>query len=297
MSSRLFKYAVKNILRNKFLSFSSIIVLSVLMFIVNILMIIHNLSNYLIEQVNSKLTISLFLKDEYDKNHPDLKKLVNDIKSKLPNVEVLYKSKEDALEEMRKLDEELVSIVWAQNPLPQSIHIKNIKIEQYENLNYIIESKLYLLQERKKNDKYDYRMQYNRITKILFILKTLKLVLYIIIFIFLLSIFVITYSIIWNFIYHYKNEIYITKLVWWDNMFIYWPFLYQWIIYSLLWFLLSALVFLVIANNLSFLFQEKIISLIIKSDLKIILFAQLIIFTFIWRFSAFLSTKKYINNS
>jgi cell division protein FtsX len=76
MLSRLCKYGVKNILRNKFLSISSVLVLSLLMFFINILMILHNLSNHLIESVNSKLTISLYLKDEYQKESPDTQKLL-----------------------------------------------------------------------------------------------------------------------------------------------------------------------------------------------------------------------------
>jgi hypothetical protein len=53
-------------------------------------------------------------------------------------------------------------------------------------------------------------------------LKTLWIWLYVIIAVFVFAIAIITYSIIWNFIYYYKDEIYITKLVWWSKSFIYW---------------------------------------------------------------------------
>jgi len=295
MIYRLFKYSIKNILRNKFLSFSSVLVLALLMFFINILMIMHNLSSNLIETVNSKLTISLYLKDEFGLDNIEVQKLKKEISTKTPSVKIEYKSKEDVLEEMRKKDEEFVSIIKSQNPLPATINLSNIKIEEYEKLNYIIESKLWILSDFRTNSTYDYRTQYERILKIISILKTLKLALYIIIWIFLLSIFVITYSIIWNFIYHYRDEIYITKLVWWSDSFIYGPFVFQWIIYSVLWFLISTNVFIVFVNNLSIIFDKaKVKEYIINSDLNYILLFQLVIFIFIWSFSSFLSSRKYI---
>lgn len=265
------------------------------MFFINILMIMHNLSNNLIEIVNSKLTISLYLKDEFPKDNMEVVKLMEEIKKQTPTVKIEYKSKDEVLEEMRKKDAELVSIIKSQNPLPATINLSNIKIEEYEKLNYVIESKLWILTDFKTNSTYDYRTQYERIVKIIWILKTLKLALYIIIWVFLLSIFVITYSIIWNFIYHYRDEIYITKLVWWSNSFIYGPFVFQGIIYSILWFFVSTNVFLIMINNLSVIFDKsKVKEYVINSDLNYILLIQLAIFIFIWSLSSFLSSRKYI---
>jgi len=139
MLYRLFKYSIKNILRNKFLSFSSVIVLGLLMFFVNLLMIMHNLSNNLIQAINSKLTLSLYLKDEYTKEHIAVKNLIQDIELSLPSIEIQFKTKDEVLEDMRKQDEELVSIIKSQNPLPATINLSNIKMEEYEKLNIIIE--------------------------------------------------------------------------------------------------------------------------------------------------------------
>lgn len=298
MIFRLFKYSIKNILRNKFLSFSSVIVLALLMFFINLLMIMHNLSNNLIQIVNSKLTISLYLKDEYTKDHIAVKGLMENISKEISRVKIEFKTKDEVLEDMRKKDEELVSIIKSQNPLPATINLSNIKMEEYEKLNTIIEWKFWILTDFRTNSTYDYRTQYDRIIKIIQILKTLKTALYIIIWVFLLSIFVITYSIIWNFIYHYRDEIYITKLVWWSNSFIYWPFVFQWIIYSIIWFFLSTNVFLVFVNNASVFFDKsKVKEYIVNSDLNYILLLQLGIFIFIWSLSSFLSSRKYMKNN
>lgn len=297
MLTRIFKYSIKNILRNKFLSFSSVIVLWLLMFFVNLLMIMHNLSNTLIEAVNSKLTLSLYLKDEYTKENPSVESLMESIKKELPDVKLQFKTKEEVLEDMRQQDEELVSIIKSQNPLPATINISHIPMEDYEKLNIIIEWKYGMLTDFKANSSYDYRTQYERILKIIALLNSLKLALYIIIGVFLLSIFVITYSIIGNFIYHYRDEIYITKLVGWGNNFIYGPFIFQWILYSLIGFFLSTNIFLLFVNNASIFFEKSSVKeYIINNDLNYILGIQFLIFVGIGAFSSFLSSRKYIKN-
>ncbi|MDP2396510.1 MAG: hypothetical protein Q8S84_06360 [bacterium] len=80
MLSRIAKYSVKNILRNKFLSVSSVLVLTLLMFFINILVILHDVSFKLIDSINSKLTISLYLDEEYTKTSVEVIDLIDDIK-------------------------------------------------------------------------------------------------------------------------------------------------------------------------------------------------------------------------
>jgi len=80
MLTRIAKYSLKNIMRNKFLSFSSILVLTLLMFFINILIILHDVSFKLIDSINSKMTISLYLEEGYDKNSIEVIDLIEDIK-------------------------------------------------------------------------------------------------------------------------------------------------------------------------------------------------------------------------
>jgi cell division protein FtsX len=79
MLTRIAKYSIKNILRNKFLSFSSVLVLTLLMFFINILVILHDVSFKLIDSINSKLTISLYLDEEYNKNSVEVIDMIDDI--------------------------------------------------------------------------------------------------------------------------------------------------------------------------------------------------------------------------
>jgi cell division protein FtsX len=111
MLPRILKYAVKNILRNKFLSISSILVLTLLIFFINILFVLHNVTLKVMNSINDKLTISLYLKDTYDKNSTETLGLLNDINRDFPNIKIDFKSKDQVMEELKKKDEELIRIL------------------------------------------------------------------------------------------------------------------------------------------------------------------------------------------
>ena len=147
MFPRLLSYALKNILRNTFLSASSVLILTLLMFFINILLVLHQVSFRIIDGINDKLTISLYLDEAYDKNSVEIIDLQSDIKKNIPQIDIVYTSKEELLEEMRETDPDLVKILERQNPLPETITLRNIPLDKYEALNTIIENKLFVLTE------------------------------------------------------------------------------------------------------------------------------------------------------
>jgi cell division transport system permease protein len=154
--------------------------------------------------------------------------------------------------------------------------------------------------EKQHESVYSYRQQYDRINQITFILGALKYGLYFIIGIFLLSIWVIVYSVIGNFVYHYRDEISITKLVWGSNIFIFGPFSIQWLIYVVCAFVLSVIVFFLAFDNASFIIGEDIkvfSSYVFNENFKLVLLYELLIFSFLGLFSGFLSSKKYLKNN
>jgi len=298
MLTRIAKYSAKNILRNKFLSLSSILVLTLLMFFINILVILHDVSIKLISSINSKLTISLYLEDGYDRNSVEIIDLINDIKyiwwwigTYWPIV-VDYKTKEDILEDIRVKEPWLVKILERSNPLPETIVLSDIRLDQYTELNRVIENKLFVLSKEDADREYfaNYSSQYEKITNIISVLDILQLGLYIIITIFLISISIIIYSVIWNFIYYYKDEIYITRLVGGSKEFIYGPFVIQGSIYSFIAFSLSLFIFLVILNNVNTAFSD-----LYYFHISIPVFLlEMILFVLIWWMAWYLSSKKYL---
>lgn len=296
MLSKIFQYAVKNILRNAFLSFSSILVLTLLMFFINILLVVQSVSFQLIDSINSKLTISLYLNEKYDKSSVEVIDFMQDLKKFSSTIQVNYKTKWELLEEVRKQDPELVKILERTNPLPDTISLSNIKLEEYTNLNALIWGKLFLLSEQGGSKDYfsNYTSQYQRIEKIISMLTTLQYGLYIIIGIFIISIAVIVYSVIGNFVYYYKDEIYITRLVWWNNLFVYGPFMMQGVIYAFLSFFLSTFIFYVFVQNINFIFGSQY-SLNFLMDPLLVFTIQILTFCIVWWLSGFFSSRRYIS--
>ena len=301
MFSRLFKYAVKNILRNTFLSASSLLILTLLMFFINILLILHDVSFRIIDSINDRLTISLYLDEEYDKNSIEIIDLQNDIKKAIPDISITYKTKDEVLEDMRERDPELVNILERQNPLPETITLENIPLWEYEKLNTLVENKLFVLTQSSaevKDDQYfsTYTRQFERIEKVISTLHMLQIALYIIIVTFLISIAIIVYSIIGNFIYYYKDEIYITRLVWGSKLFIYGPFSLQWMIYVALSFCISTLLFFLLIQNVQYVFGFSQMSDIYSGNYAMILLLQALVFLSIGGISWFLSSRRYLQH-
>ena len=69
------------------------------LFFINLLLVIQNISFKIIDNVNEKLTVSLYLEDEYDKNSEPVRLLINGIRDLWKWIEVFYKTKDDVLED------------------------------------------------------------------------------------------------------------------------------------------------------------------------------------------------------
>jgi len=301
MLSRLVTYWAKNIMRNTFLSASSILILTLLMFFINILLVLHDVSLRIIDGVNEKLSISLYLDENYDKNSVEIIDLQNDISKAIPEVLITYKSKDEVLEDLRKTDPELVDILERQNPLPETISISNIPLNSYEQLNGIVEAKLFVLSEnidqaslRNEENFSTYTRQFERIWKVTWVLTILQIGLYIIIATFIVSIAIIVYSIIGNFIYYYRDEIYITRLVWGSKLFIYGPFSLQGMMYVGISFIISSTLFLILLSNLRYVFELSEFSDVYTGNLPVVLWVQGIVLLIVWAGSWFLSSRRYL---
>lgn len=301
MFPRLLKYASKNILRNTFLSASSVLILTLLMFFINILLVLHDVSFRIIDSINEKLTISLYLDEQYDKNSIEIIDLQNDIKKAIPEISITYKTKDEVLEELRERDPELVNILERQNPLPETITLENIPLKRYEDLNLIIENKLFVLTEtvsenwNKKEEYFStYTRQFERIDKVISLLSILQIGLYVIIATFIVSIAIIVYSIIGNFIYYYRDEIYITRLVWGSKLFIYGPFSLQGIMYVGFSFIVATSLFLLLLANLKYVFEVSEFSQIYTGNLTGVLLVEALVFLFVGWLSWFLSSRRYL---
>ncbi|RAL57889.1 hypothetical protein BLD25_00865 [Candidatus Gracilibacteria bacterium GN02-872] len=289
------KYSIKNILRNKFLTISTILVLTLLMFFINVLQILEGVSVKIISEINAKLNFSLYLKDGITKDSVEISTLEKNIKEIDKDIVFDYKTKDKILLEMTQKDPELTKILESgDNPFPETIILSNIAIVDYSKVNKAIENQIsiFLNNDIEKDYFANYKTQYERINQVTYVLDLLNYGIKYIIIIFFVSIAIITYSVVSNFIYYYKDEIYITRLVGGAKSFIYGPFILQGIIYSIISFLISLSLFYILLRNLNSVFGKYYI-FEIQTNLASL---ELLIFIFIGGLSGYLSSRKYLKN-
>lgn len=301
---RILKYALKNTKRNAFLSLSSILVLSLIIFFINILLLVNYTTGYLINNINSRLTISLNLKTWYTNENSEVIELISNIKAFDKSLGTEYVSAEEAFGILRNRDPELAKVVETEkdNPLPSSIVIKNIWLGEYEWLDKVISKYRNIIvydEQRSKKVIWDYKNQYDRINSVIKVLNSIQFWVFSVIWFFVFSVFIIIYNTIWNFIFFYRDEIKITKLVWWDNVFIYWPFTIQWIIYTFLSSFFSITIFIYLIKTVNFYLIEdfpKFVSMFLYSNFNNFV-TEFFLMIFIWALSWFISSRKFINMS
>jgi len=206
---RLFKYAIKNIIRNSFLSISSIITIALIAFFISILFFVHHSTLYFINNINEKLTISLNLKTGYTNLNSEVTDLIQDIKGTNNALKVDYISAEDALKKLSERDPDLVRVIETskENPLPSSIKISDIELNVYEKLNDTIKrySKIIVYDEAKsKKMLVDYQSQYSKIQSLTVILRAVQYAIYAILAFFGFAVFALIYSTIGNFVFSYR---------------------------------------------------------------------------------------------
>ncbi|HJQ08907.1 MAG TPA: permease-like cell division protein FtsX, partial [Candidatus Saccharimonadales bacterium] len=124
--TRVIRTGMINFIRNAWLAIAAMAVMVVTLTIVLFSIVTNATFTNTIEQITSKIDISVYLKDSVTDEQRS--KLLADLK-KLPNVENLnYLSKDDALDRYRQQNAnnpELLSAISAtDNPLPATIQLK-----------------------------------------------------------------------------------------------------------------------------------------------------------------------------
>ena len=139
---RVLKAGIINFFRNISLSIAATAVMVVTLTIVLFSIIANETFNHTIEQINDKIDVSVYLKDDVNQEQTD--NLIGQITA-LDTVEnVEYVSKEEALEIYRDDNKDnldlLLAISQTDNPLPATIKIKPVDPGQIEPIRELLES-------------------------------------------------------------------------------------------------------------------------------------------------------------
>lgn len=298
------RYAIKNIFRNIFLSVSSVLIIGLLIFFVNILLFVIFSTDRFITSINDRISININFKDGYDNTQIRSKEFLSGIALSFSGVQLDYISREDALVLLTARNPDLATLIESDsNPLPNSIRLSNIDINLYDSLNVFIGRFRDVLQYNQESlDKklLDYKSQFERISSVVEMLHILQFAVYILLGLFVFTVSIVIYMVIHNFVFFLQDEVRIIELVGGRPSFIYGPFILQWLIYASIATCVSILTFLgiLILMKSQSLFEDFLPFLSDFSDLFLTYSWLLIpIFSLIGAISAFLASWKYIHST
>ncbi|MDD2917180.1 MAG: hypothetical protein PHH70_05025, partial [Candidatus Gracilibacteria bacterium] len=182
---------------------------------------------------------------------------------------------------------------------PSSIVIKNIPLAEYPNIDAVVKRYTGIVQydeERSKKSLTDYRAQYERIQGLINILLSVRYGIYGIIGFFIFAVFIIIYNSIGNFVFSYRDEIKIIRLVGGENIFIYGPFAIQGVIYTGLAYAIGTSLFSLLVKSINFSLVTNFPHLIDTFFVFYgpILMAELGVVVFVGFLSGFLSSYRFI---
>ena len=223
---RIFKYALKNITRNSFLSFSTVLVLSLMTFFIYVLFFVEYVASAIIGNISDRLSLSLNLKPGFSDTSHEIVELTNGLRAVDPSVEIKYVSNAEAFEVLKKRDPELARVIESDkdNPLPSSLSVKNVPIAKYAELDAVVSSHKSAVQYDAGTGKktiVDYRAQYEKIKGLTDVLMSIRYGIIVVVGLFLFAVSAIVYNAIGNSVFFYREEIRIIGLVGGGARFVY----------------------------------------------------------------------------
>ncbi len=233
------RYAFKNIFRNFFLSVSSVLTIALLVFFVNILLLVVHASDEFIATVNDKIAMTITFQKGYNNTQIRSQDFLSGAVNQFPGISVKYISKEEAWKIFSDRHADLASIVEDanENPFPDVVQFSQIPLPQYERFNDFIAEYADIIVYNKQDmtqKLLDFQNQYQNVKKTVDLLRLLTQGVYVLIGLFLVTVFIMSHMTIRNFVFFLQDEVRIIELVGGKPSFIYGPLMVQGIIYAVL---------------------------------------------------------------
>ncbi len=176
---RILKYAIKNIIRNPLLSISSIFVIALLIFFVNVLLLVLFASGQFIESVNDRISFTINYQSGYTSDDVEAKVLIDDLRISFSGIVVENITKADAFNLLKARNPDLASLIeyTGENPLPDSLRIDNIPLDQYNAFDERISRETKMLhydQDAMNRKLLDYKSQFTRVSLVVRLLHVLQ---------------------------------------------------------------------------------------------------------------------------
>lgn len=260
MLRRLLHLSLSNLYRHKLLSLATISVISLMVCMLNIILAVNLLASSAIKNLNAKVDVITYLKDDSD--YGEVNNLMQELKA-LPTVkEVVYTSKEEALQNLLKgykTADDPFKKYGLENKLPANLRIVTYEPADHDKITSFLQAGKYaglFLTINDNRENQTISQQLVQITN-----KAQKILWGIIVSYFIGSI-LITQNSLKLILYNRREEINIMYMVGAGYNFIYLPFVIEAIIYTALSAILGSLLFLFFFSGLkvpefNLVFSEK----------------------------------------
>lgn len=299
---RILRYTFRNIVRNPLLSISSIFVIALLIFFVNVLLLVLFASERFIDSVNGRISFTISFQSGYTVQDANVRGLAARLQDTFTGISIDPISKREALSLMKERNPDLVSLIentW-ENPLPESLRIDNIPLDQYEDFDAIISEQkeiLYYDKDSMNKKLLDYKSQFSRALVVVDLLQYVQYWVYALLSLFLFTVAVIIYTVIGNSIFFHRQEIEIIELVGGKSSYIYWPFLLQGAIYGFAATIVSGLFVFLLSRLMPLEFVSWPLTALhtqIDAGFPRTFVLEMLIFFFLGLLSALVALRRYV---
>lgn len=244
--SRIIKTGLVNFIRNSWLAIAAMAVMVVTLTTVLFSLVANATFNNTIEQITSKIDVSVYLKDEVSEQ--DANELLADIE-KLPNVKsALYVSKDDVLKKYIRDNADnpdlLSAVSQTDNPLPATIQIKPRDLNKLDDIkNYLAKKDIAAMQSDEPSYSGDRKEAIDKITHATNILQRVGVVA---VLVFAIISVLIIFNTIQMAIFNRRDELTIMRLLGASTWYIRGPFVVESIVYGII----SALISIFLINSM-----------------------------------------------
>lgn len=284
----IFSFAVTNMWRNKFLSTATVLIIALILFTFNIILSIHLIAKTGLEQVQQKVDIILYVRD--DAEPLQVEKFIEEVKSAESVKEIIYSSKEDALRNL--LNKYPIAIdpfskYAIENPLPANLNILTYNTTNHEQILSLADSNEFRnlfvsLQESSENQQI--------VGKLVQLTDSTQKILLSTLVIFIIASALIVSNAITLSIYYKRNELDVMKLVGAPPMAIRGPFMIEGISYGFSGFIIGMMLLYGFLRTTTL----DLISFSLDVELFRFVILEMLCCIAVGFLSAMLSTEKYL---
>ena len=294
---RTFQEGLDNFRRNGWLSFATVSVLAISLYIISVTAILGVTANIVLQNIQDKINVSVYFNPDVEEN------AILEIKNKLVGYQEIksieYVSKDQALEQFKKLGDNNPSISQAleelgDNPLLASLVIKANSPDQYDVISKSISGSTFS-DKISRIDFEDNKKAIERLVSILNLIEKVGITLGIaFVFIGIL----ITFNAIRLTMYAHRQEFEIMRLVGASNLYIRMPFIFEGIFYGAVSAIIVMIVLLATSKFMAPLTEGSInggdIFSFCLSHFFIIFFSLLLSGVLLGTISGFIAIRRYL---